>query len=91
MKDRYFTALADEQRRDLLLAVLNETRYHVENQEQAPPEEEIRLTHIHLPLLEDAKLIQWDRDTHSVTRGPNYEELKPLMVFLEAQQPIVSD
>lgn len=91
MKDRYFTALADEQRRDLLLAVLNETRYQVENQEQTPLEEEIRLTHVHLPLLEDAKLIQWDRDTHSITRGSNYEELKPLIEILEAQQPVVSD
>ncbi len=90
MKDRYFTALADERRRDLLLSVLNETRHRIETREQAPTEEGIRMTHVHLPLLEEAGLIRWDRDTHSITRGPDYEELKPLMEFLETQRPLAS-
>lgn len=85
MQDQYFTALADEHRRNILLSLLDETRQRVDAQERASQKTKIRLTHVDLPLLEDIELVQWDRDTHSVTRGANYEELEPLILFLQAQ------
>ncbi|EMA22283.1 hypothetical protein C443_10012 [Haloarcula argentinensis DSM 12282] len=27
-------------------------------------------------------LIEWDRETHRVTRGPEYEQVRPLLAFL---------
>ncbi|GCF13125.1 hypothetical protein Harman_10600 [Haloarcula mannanilytica] len=40
------------------------------------------LYHQHLPKLAEMGLIEWNRETHRVTRGPEYERLRPLLDFL---------
>ncbi|WP_058992564.1 hypothetical protein [Haloarcula sp. CBA1127] len=40
------------------------------------------LYHQHLPMLAEMGLIEWDRETHWVTRGPEYQRLRPLLAFL---------
>jgi len=46
-------------------------------------EEEIRLRHNHLPKLEQAGYIEWDQDTGSISEGPNFDEIKPMLELLE--------
>ena len=41
------------------------------------------LYHRHLPKLAEMGLIEWNRETHQVTRGPEYERLRPLLAFLD--------
>jgi hypothetical protein len=36
----------------------------------------VELTEVHLPKLEAEGLIEWDRPTHSVARGPNFEAVQ---------------
>lgn len=40
------------------------------------------LQHHHLPKLESHGVIEWDRDTSTVTRGPAFEEVDPLLRLL---------
>ena len=37
------------------------------------------MTHIHLPKLESLDVVEWDREENVVTRGPTFEELRPLL------------
>lgn len=45
---------------------------------------DIALRHNHLPKLEDAGLIEWDPDAGTVSRGPQFEEVEPLLRLLAA-------
>jgi len=40
------------------------------------------LYHRQLPKLAEMGLIEWDRETHWVTRGPEYDRVRPLLAFL---------
>ncbi|MFC3960303.1 DUF7344 domain-containing protein [Halovivax cerinus] len=37
------------------------------------------LYHMHLPKLAEAGYIAWDADTHTIRRGPNFDENAPLL------------
>lgn len=39
--------------------------------------------HYHLPDLESKGLIDYDREDHSVTKGPLFEEIKPLIELID--------
>jgi hypothetical protein len=41
------------------------------------------LKHTHLPKLEDEDLIEWDRDDDTVTRGPDFDQIEPLLELLD--------
>ena len=49
-------------------------------------EELLRLHHVHLPKLADYGFIEWDRDAHVVTKGPRFDEMRPLLELLIDQQ-----
>lgn len=89
-----FRALADHRRRELLLAV-RETRGSIEA--VSVPEEiidgearavraAIQYHHVHLPKLEDSGYVHWDRRRDEVSPGPRFEELLPLLEFVEEHQ-----
>lgn len=40
---------------------------------------EVELIHGHLPKLESADLIEWDRETGTVSRGPAFEDVEPAL------------
>ncbi|QLG60244.1 ArsR family transcriptional regulator [Halorarum salinum] len=40
---------------------------------------EAKVRYEHLPQLDRAGLIEWNREADTVTRGPNFEELRPLV------------
>lgn len=44
---------------------------------------ETRLIHTHLPKLEDAGYIEWDRTRGEISRGPCFEEIEPFLELLE--------
>lgn len=51
----------------------------------------IDMTHIHLPKLESLEVIEWDRDENVVTRGPAFEELRPLLELIDRHRDELPD
>lgn len=79
--DDMVDALADVQRRKLLVALLEHNP-----QDDAPVviadsdseadavERLVTMQHVHLPKLADYGFIKWDEETHEVTKGPKFDE-----------------
>lgn len=44
----------------------------------------MELSHVHLPKLEDSGLIEWDSEAGTVSRGPAFEEVEPVLRLLAA-------
>ena len=42
------------------------------------------MVHVHLPKLERYGCVEWDRRTKDVAKGPNFEEIRPVLELLEA-------
>jgi len=88
MRDEVFEALSNEHRRTLLLAlsesgpqVVAETASVGEAAGALPLDWKTRVTmqHVHLPKLEEDGFVDWDEDTGTVSRGPQFEEIRPLL------------
>lgn len=47
---------------------------------------DIRTHHVHLPKLTEYDHVKWDRDAHVTTKGPKFEDLKPLLEVVEEQR-----
>ncbi|MFC5367152.1 ArsR family transcriptional regulator [Salinirubrum litoreum] len=91
-------AIGHIQRRKLLLALLthnpqdDEPVAIVEN--ESADEEFTRLVgmqHVHLPKLEDYGFISWNRDANEVSKGPNFEEIRPLLELLRGHEDDLPD
>ncbi|MDG5778345.1 transcriptional regulator [Haloarculaceae archaeon H-GB2-1] len=88
--DDMVDALADVQRRKLLVALLEHNP-----QDDAPVviagsesesdavERLVTMQHVHLPKLADYGFIEWNRETHEVAKGPKFDEIRPLLELLE--------
>ncbi|QZY00300.1 DUF7344 domain-containing protein [Halobaculum rubrum] len=85
--DTWFELLADEPRRRLLFELAD--RSPSEGAVSVPddiagPEEDIdalslHLRHVHLPKLADSNVIDWNRDAGTVSCGPAYDRVRPLL------------
>jgi hypothetical protein len=42
----------------------------------------IAIQHTHLPKLEAAGVVEWDRETNQISKGPEFDELRPLLQLL---------
>ncbi|MFC7202767.1 ArsR family transcriptional regulator [Haloferax namakaokahaiae] len=87
--DETFSCLANGYRRQILLAVLlgptegidwmvrdlNGSRKH-------PQQLRTELYHIHLPKLDTAGYIYWNRETWALERGPRFHEIEPMLQLL---------
>ena len=90
MNDNTFDALAHEQRRTLLLDILESTPrdagFEVLAGDSASTDAErrvqIAMYHSHLPKLEDYGYIEWNKDANEVVKGPRFNEIRPLLEFL---------
>ncbi len=51
----------------------------------------IEMQHTHLPLLEDYGFINWDRERHEVTKGPNFGEIRPVLEMMVKHQDELPD
>lgn len=97
--DDSLDALAHVQRRALLLALLADSPQDA----STPPEtarsgsagDEVDLLvtihHVHLPKLEEYGFVEWDRDTDELRRGPNFEEIAPLLELLDDHRDELPD
>ena len=89
--DSVLHVLADRYRRRLLVALLDHNPQD-DDDIQVPAditvEDEKRgvlrtqMVHVHLPKLEDMEFIEWDRDAHEVRKGPQFEEIRPLLELM---------
>jgi hypothetical protein len=92
--DRMFDALKHPYRRRILMLVSehnprDENEFDVENLATEGDDLELLTTelyHAHLPKLADAGYIEWDEDTHTIRRGPNFEEIAPLLRLMDDHQ-----
>ncbi|WP_455429697.1 DUF7344 domain-containing protein [Natrinema altunense] len=88
--DNFFRSVVNVQRRRLLVHMLShnpedESKLYTDDIETSEMEAARLLTemkHTHLPLLEDYGFIDWDRDTHEVTKGPEFDEIRPLLEMM---------
>lgn len=90
MLDEIMAALADEHRRQLLVALQDhnpqeavQTPEGVQVDSEQLAELQIEMCHNHLPRLEEAGFITWDREQHVVEKGPQFEEIKPVLDLFE--------
>ena len=88
--DEQFAALSNVHRRRLFIALL------AHDQQREPvivPDDvhegdipleslQVELFHTHLFRLEEAGFIRWNPATHEVTRGPKFDEIRPLLEVL---------
>ena len=94
--DTHLDALGHVDRRRLLLALLNaeEAALPIEldqpEYETADRDVLVSFHHSHLPKLEDLGFVDADPDQHSVTRGPRFEEIKPLLEHLDTHRDRLS-
>ncbi|NIC00572.1 helix-turn-helix transcriptional regulator [Halobacterium sp. R2-5] len=95
-----FRTLSDPTRRHILsklrrhtpqpLVELEYEAFHESADEREPPH--VHLYHGHLPKLDSAGFVDWDRETDTVSRGPNYEEIRPVIDLLaENQEELPAD
>jgi hypothetical protein len=90
--DTVFTALSDPYRRELLVALL---KANPQDDEDIDPlntasdfEKEtdilkIEMFHTHLPKLEEEGFIEWDREAGQIRKGPNWDEIAPLLQLIQ--------
>jgi len=83
-------ALANVQRRKLLVALLEHNPQDDDPVVIADSESEsdavkrlLSMQHVHLPKLVEYGFIEWNKDTHEVMKGPNFDEIRPLLELLD--------
>lgn len=96
--DTAFSAVGNKHRLRLLVALL-EHKPHEEVQlpegvpasETAVEQVETELYHLHLPKLEDAGYIRWERDARKMTKGPKFDEIRPLLELVDNRRDELPD
>jgi hypothetical protein len=92
--DQLFNALSHPYRRRILTAIAT-TNPRGEDDftpaEFAGDDEKLEvfltaLHHNHLPHLDEAGFIDWDRETQAIRRGPRYDEIAPLVELMIAHE-----
>ena len=83
--DAMLDMLSDSHRRRILLAVSDhnprsEDEFRKDSFIPSPADDETRqhaqaLRHNHLPKLDDSGYIEWDQDTETIRRGPNFGDI----------------
>ena len=90
-----FDALKDEHRRRLLVELLEEgdvPRITAADSGTGDPTVlQAKLVHTHLPKLEAEGYIDWQRDEDRVTRGPNFDEIRPVLRALHDRRDDLPD
>ncbi|WP_435159811.1 DUF7344 domain-containing protein [Haladaptatus sp. DFWS20] len=91
--DVMLNALSNVHRRRILLAVAD---HNPRDEDEFTPDEiptdtiadedldslKTQLHHTHLPKLADAGYIEWDPMTETVRRGPNFDDVAPLLKLM---------
>lgn len=81
--DDAFDLLADRQRRTVLVALLEESPLDVHGLFSDAARETdgglLQVRHSHLPKLHRRGLIEWDREAGTVSRGPEFKAIRPVL------------
>ena len=96
--DELLDAVGHVQRRKLLVALLSHNPQDDEpvviDADESADEEFARLVemqHVHLPKLEEYGLIDWNRETNEVSKGPQFDEIRPLLELLRDHEDELPD
>lgn len=93
--ERIATALANQYRRQLLVALLEHNPQADDDVDPLDAAEHseidtealrIRLWHDHLPLLDELDLIEWNRESGEISKGAKWAEIEPVLTLLEEHQ-----
>lgn len=92
-----FRMLAEQQRRRVLVRLLNDEELAAEpgvaNADASPRAKtrQLKVHHLHLPQLEAAGYIMWNRDRNTVERGPEFETIRPILELLDEHADDILD
>jgi len=97
--DRVFRCLSNPTRRRILTTIadcesLEDAEFEVRDfvPRNVPPGRfRLKLYHRDLPRLRAAKLVSWDPDSGTITPGPNFRDVEPLISLLGANQELLPD
>lgn len=85
--DRVFGALSKRPRRVILEMVREGQVEHMsEVMDLGESAANVGLVHTHLPKLQEEGFIEWDRDTGDISKGPHFEEIEPLLEFIQTHE-----
>ncbi len=85
--DRILDSLCNRRRRLLLLllnerGVINRDAVLFRGEGDTSPTE-LELLHNHLPKLEEAGYIEWNRETGDISKGHRFDEIEPVLELIE--------
>lgn len=97
--DAVLAALSDPYRRQLLVALLDHNPQDDDDRDplgilaaaDEPDVLEIELIHNHLPRLEEMGYITWNRTTNEISKGPQWDEIEPLLELIHNHQDELPD
>jgi hypothetical protein len=81
--DRIMEVLSEQQRRAILYRLKRDDRLQPFQGADALDSGDIELYHVHLPKLEAAGYIEWNRETGAVMKGPQYDEVETFLTLIE--------
>lgn len=98
--DRILRVMAHPYRRQLLVALLDHNPQDADNVDPldtmsyTPDEAEtlrVELIHNHLPKLEQQGYVVWDREIGTLSKGPNWDEIGPLLQLIHNHRDELPD
>lgn len=98
--DDALDALRNRQRRELLLSLLDHNPQHVSGITDGGVESRpdtvamdrlVTLRHVHMPKLVEYGFVEWDEETREARKGPNFEEIRPLLELLANHEDELPD
>ena len=89
--DDILDALGHIQRRKLLVALLDhnpqdESPAVIAKEDIEALDNLVSMKHVHLPKLETYGFIDWDQEHNEVHKGPNFDEIKPLLELMQGHE-----
>ncbi|WP_135302270.1 DUF7344 domain-containing protein [Haloarcula amylovorans] len=99
---RVFEAFANRYRRQLLLALFTANPQNDDDidplnllreseTEDDPEVTRVTLRHVHLPKLADSGFIEWDRESGEISKGPDWEQIAPILRLLHEHRDELPD
>jgi hypothetical protein len=96
--DDIVDALANIQRRMVLVRLLRNNPHGDRkitvtdsSSGEATVERPVAMHHTHLPRLVDHGFITWDEEANEVARGPNFDEIRPVLELLDEHRGKIPD
>nr|WP_049918681.1 hypothetical protein [Haloferax larsenii] len=97
--DEVFGALASVHRRRLLMDLRNghiphlqrATRVVADGGRTDSEQLEVALFHTHLPKLDDAGFVTWNRQTGTIEPGPRFDDVEPVLELLSENHDRIAE